>query len=147
MRSKCYAFNMETKNIVRIGVNVFVLKDGGLLWGRRLKKTGGWCLPGGHFEYGERLTAAAVRELKEETGLETNESDLEFIQLINDPQEDCHYVHINFLAKEWSGEPKVMEPEKFGDWTWFDLAEPPEHIFSGHKLFLPAFLKKINFIP
>lgn len=136
---------METP-VVKIGVNVFVIKDEKLLWGKRIGKTTGWCLPGGHFEFGESLTAAAARELREETGIEADEDDLGFVQLINEPTETTHYVHINFLAKEWRGELKVMEPEKFAEWRWFDLSEPPEEIFSGHKLFLPAFLKKISFI-
>ncbi|MHB8913578.1 MAG: nucleotide triphosphate diphosphatase NUDT15 [Minisyncoccota bacterium] len=136
---------METP-VVKIGVNVFVFKDGQLLLGKRIGKTGSgtWCLPGGHFEFGESLTAAAARELEEETGLKA--TDLEFVQIINQPLDDRHYVHINFLAQKWEGEPQVTEPDKFSEWRWFDLSSLPENIFEGHQQFIPAFLQKVHFI-
>ncbi|MCL4404486.1 MAG: NUDIX hydrolase [Candidatus Marsarchaeota archaeon] len=40
---------------------------------------GKWCLPSGHVEAGEANLAAAVRELKEETGITVNGNDLEYI--------------------------------------------------------------------
>jgi 8-oxo-dGTP diphosphatase len=136
------------EHIVRIGVNVFVIENGKLLWGNRIGKTSGWCLPGGKFEFGESLTGGAARELEEETGIKVKEEDLEFIQLINEPEpeKDSHYIHINFLAKKWEGEPRVTEPEAFAEWRWFDLETPPDDIFFGHKLFLPAFLKKVSLV-
>jgi 8-oxo-dGTP diphosphatase len=136
---------METPT-VRIGVNVFVFKDGKLLFGKRIGKVGNgsWCLPGGHFEFGEHLSEAAARELEEETGIKATE--LEFIQLLNQPREDKHYVHINFLAKTWTGDPLVTEPDKFAEWEWFDLDKLPDPIFEGHLQFLPAFKNKIGFI-
>ncbi|MCP4717686.1 MAG: NUDIX domain-containing protein [Deltaproteobacteria bacterium] len=46
--------------------------DNQLLLGRRAVEParGGWCLPGGFIEIGETMEQAALRELKEETGLE-----------------------------------------------------------------------------
>jgi 8-oxo-dGTP diphosphatase len=136
---------METSS-ARIGVNTFVFKDGKLLMGKRLGKVGSgtWCLPGGHFEFGEHLSEAAARELEEETSIKATE--LEFIQLLNQPREDVHYVHINFLVKSWTGEPKLMEPDKFSEWSWFDLDNHPEPIFEGHVQYIPAFKEKVNFI-
>lgn len=129
----------------KIGVNVFVLKDGKLLLGKRIGKTGygTWRLPGGHFEWGESLASAAVRELEEETSIKS--SDIEFLHLVNEPGQDTHYVHIDFLAKTWQGEPKVTEPEKFAEWNWFDLNNLPDPIFVGHQKLIPAFIQKITF--
>ena len=135
---------METQP-VRIGANVFVFKDNKILLGKRIGKVGygTWCLPGGHFEIGEHFSEAAARELKEETGLISK--DLEFIQLLNQPRNDKHYVHINFLAKSWTGTPTITEPDKFAEWAWFDLDHLPE-IFEGHEQFIPAFKEKISFV-
>ncbi|MEK7184638.1 MAG: NUDIX domain-containing protein, partial [Patescibacteria group bacterium] len=85
----------------KIGVNVFVLKDGKLLLGKRIGKTGygTWCLPGGHFEWGESLAGAAARELEEETSIKSN--DLQYLHLVNEPRLDNHYVNIELLAKNW----------------------------------------------
>src|SRR3954462_1965957 len=47
---------------------------------------GSWAFPGGFVDEGERLTDAAVRELKEETGLEVGE--VEQLYTAGDPGRD-----------------------------------------------------------
>lgn len=137
---------MQHEPQVKIGVNVFLVRDGKILLGKRIGKSGygTWGLPGGHFEYGESLAEAAKRELKEETGMVAKE--LEFLHIINDPREKSHYVHINFLAKNCSGEPELTEPDYFEEWRWFSIEDLPEDVYTGHKGFVPAFLKKQIFI-
>ncbi len=139
---------MSTKNdnIVRIGVNVFVLRSNKLLLGKRKGVgEGSWGLPGGHFEYGESMIGAAKRELLEETSLRAK--NLSFLHIVNDPRkDDRHYVHICFLANDVEGEPQVTEPEKCYEWKWFDLSELPKEIFIGHQRLIPAFLKKEIFL-
>jgi ADP-ribose pyrophosphatase YjhB (NUDIX family) len=54
-----------------VGVAVIILKDNSiLLVKRRGSYAGKWCIPCGHVEWGEDVRAAAIREVKEETGLE-----------------------------------------------------------------------------
>ena len=54
-----------------VGVAVIVLKDNKLLLVKRnASYEGMWCIPCGHVEHDEDVRAAAVREFKEETGLE-----------------------------------------------------------------------------
>lgn len=132
-------------NIVKIGVNVFVVKNNALLLGKR-KGFGDelWGLPGGYFEYGESMIGAARRELREETGLEAG--DFTFLHMVNDTQYNEHYVHISFLANDIKGEPEVREPEKCYEWKWFDLKNLPKELFSGHKKLIPLFLKKQIFL-
>ena len=134
----------------KIGVNTFLINNNKILLGKRLSKAGymTWGLPGGHLEPGENLAEAAKRELFEETGIQATE--LEFLQLINDPindiRQDAHYIQINFLAKKWQGEPVVKEPSKCERWEWFDLNNLPKDIFFGHQAFIPAYIRKISFI-
>jgi nucleoside triphosphatase len=59
-------------------------------------------VPGGHVELGERIEEAAVREAKEETGLDIY--DLEFInfqQFIYDPAfwKKRHFIFFDYAAK------------------------------------------------
>jgi ADP-ribose pyrophosphatase YjhB (NUDIX family) len=59
----------------------------------RRTDNGRWCLPGGHFEAGESVTEAAIRETKEETGL-----DVEVVRLVgvySDPNRLLEYADGN----------------------------------------------------
>jgi ADP-ribose pyrophosphatase YjhB (NUDIX family) len=54
-----------------VGVAVIVLKENELLLVKRNSSYKGmWCIPCGHVEYDEDVRVAAIREFKEETGLD-----------------------------------------------------------------------------
>lgn len=81
--------------------------------------------PSGHVEQGESFTAAAVRELREETGLTAIESDLS-LRHINQNYFDHPYINIIFDLKTWHGTPTIMEPDKCDDMQFFALDALPE---------------------
>lgn len=62
---------MDSKN-VRVGIAVFVFKEGTFLMQRRTGShgAGSWSVPGGHLEFGESFEDTARREVKEETGVD-----------------------------------------------------------------------------
>lgn len=129
-----------------IGTNVFVIRDGKLLLGKRKGAAGEgmWGLPGGHLEDGENMADAAARELKEETSLEAKR--FTFLNLVNDnTNETRHYVQVGFLAEGAEGEPRLMEPERCFEWQWFPLDSLPENIFFGHAKQVELFLKNLRF--
>ena len=123
---------MKSEEQPRVGVGVIVLRGERVLLGKRkgAHGAGTWALPGGHLEFGESVSACAVRETEEETGLR--------IQVVgqgpytNDvmPTERKHYVTVFVLARSELGEPKVREPDKCEGWSWFAWSELPNNLFQ-----------------
>lgn len=129
-----------------VGVNVFVVKDGKLLLGKRKNVFGDgtFGLPGGHLEPGETMTGAARRELKEETNLDAKE--MVFSNLVNNRGQKDHRLQIGFLAEGVSGEPIIMEPDRCDELKWFPLNKLPENLFPPHIKQIQNFLDNSNFI-
>lgn len=93
------------------GAGVVCLRAGEVLLIRRGKppREGEWSLPGGRIEWGESPQAAALRELREETGVEA-----EILGLLDvvdgafkgpDGALQAHYVLIDYAARWRRGEP------------------------------------------
>lgn len=80
--------------------------DGGLevLLIRRGKppRLGEWSLPGGRIEWGERAAEAALRELKEETGVEGEV--LGLLDVVDGLFGERHYVLVDYAVRWTSGE-------------------------------------------
>ena len=112
----------------KIGVGVFIRKDGKILLGKRIGKhaTNTWSPSGGHLEFGETPEQAAIRETLEETGLEI--TNIKSGPYTNDIylDEGKHYITLMFVADWKSGEPKILEPDKWEQWDWFSLDNLPQ---------------------
>ncbi|HYC00235.1 MAG TPA: NUDIX hydrolase [Candidatus Limnocylindrales bacterium] len=83
---------------------IIELEGGGIVLIERGGQPKGWAIPGGFVDYGESLEKAAVREAREETGLEVTLVDLLYVY--SDPARDPrhHTVTAVFIARA-QGEP------------------------------------------
>ncbi|KJZ73720.1 hypothetical protein HIM_06838 [Hirsutella minnesotensis 3608] len=107
----------------RFGVAaVIVNAEGKLLVGQRFGShgAGSWQLPGGHLEEGEGLLHCAVREAKEEAGLDVLGRCIVATTYNVFEQEGKHYVTWFALCKleDPKAVPKAMEPRKCPEWSW-----------------------------
>ena len=88
----------------RIRAAVAIQTPEGLLLVRHQKRDRTyWLLPGGGVEYGESATAAARREVLEETGLEVDIDELMFVAETLAPDVSRHVVHLVFRGRLLGG--------------------------------------------
>ncbi len=90
-----------------------------------------WALPGGMVELNEEVVSAAQRELKEETGLETKRTDLEFIDFFDAPDRDPRGRVISFAyGFALQQEVNLKAASDAAEIQWFALDELPELAFD-----------------
>lgn len=69
-------------------------------------RLGEWSIPGGRIEHGERAADAALRELKEETGVQAELTGLlDVVDGLFPGDPPRHYVLIDYAARWTGGEP------------------------------------------
>ncbi len=122
---------MNTSSVTKpsVGVGAVVIKENTVLMIKRGKppRAGHWSLPGGGQELGETVFEGAVREIKEETGV-----DIEVLGLIDvidsisrkDSVVTHHYTIVDVLAR-WTGGQAVAGDDAM-DAAWFSLRECQE---------------------
>ena len=130
----------HTEQKPKVGVGVMILKDRKVLLTKRKGSHGAgeYSFPGGHLEYMESFENCAIRETREECGIEIQ--NIRFLYVTNVRKyAPKHYVHIGLVAEWKSGDPKILEPEKAEEWRWYDLGDLPEPLFEFCKLSFDAY--------
>jgi 8-oxo-dGTP diphosphatase len=115
----------------KVGIGVFVFKDGKVLLGKRKGShgSGEYSGTGGHLEYMESFESCAMRETKEETGIEIE--NIRFLCITNlKAYAPKHYIDIGMIADWKSGEPQILEKEKCDGWGWYDIEDLPQPLFG-----------------
>lgn len=127
-----------TSRSPRLAVDLIIEVEGDrIVLIRRRNPPHGWALPGGFVEYGESLEAAAVREAKEETGL-----DIELIGQLHtysEPTRDPrgHTVSTVFIARA-RGTPRAGDDA--GDVRTVRPMEPASPLAFDHEKVLADYL-------
>ncbi len=89
----------------------------------------GWAIPGGFVEKGESLEKAALREAKEETGLDLK--NLKQFHAYSDPERDprFHTISVVFYA---NGEGKPEADTDAEELAMFEPGKLPENLVFDH---------------
>jgi ADP-ribose pyrophosphatase YjhB (NUDIX family) len=118
---------------------IIELDKHGIVLIKRKNPPFGWALPGGFVDYGESLESAALREAREETGL-----DVELLYQLgaySDPERDPrhHTISVVFVARA-TGEPKAADDAE--DVGVFDPNSLPEQLAFDHAKILQDYFEK-----
>jgi 8-oxo-dGTP diphosphatase len=124
-------------------VGVFIIQNSKVLLAKRAIEPfkGWWDSIGGFMEIEESPQETALREVKEETGL-----DIELIEIIGttkDQYNDEHIVPISFIGRIISGVPKPADDvEKL---RWFSIDRLPKNIaFNCNKIALDLLKQRLK---
>ncbi len=104
---------------------------------------GSWALPGGFVEYGETVEMAAIRETKEETGLDIELNGI--VGVYSDPRRDPrgHIISICFLGHRIGGE--LVADTDAADIQCMDIDEITEtELAFDHQKILEDALELLN---
>lgn len=92
--------NAPPANSIVPSVNVVVTNDKGEILLIKRSDNDNWALPGGAIDLGESLIQAAIRETREETGIDCEVNGL--IGIYTDPKHVIHYTSNNEVRQEFS---------------------------------------------
>ena len=127
---------------VEVATGVYVLNEKSELLIVTGPKFPDWVIPGGHVEPGEKMIDCGRRELKEETGIESD--DLRFLSVNENTVrkilgKERHFIYINLCCRV--DNPKIVLNEELSEFSWVPVMEAArdERINSGiREQVLPA---------
>jgi 8-oxo-dGTP diphosphatase len=117
--------------VPRVGVGVLLVdhRRRVLLTLRILPPEAGcWSIVGGKLDYLESLEHCAIREAREEVGVDIAIESLLCITEHRLPGEHQHWISPAFLAEILDGRPVNCEPEKTREVRWFPVDDLPANL-------------------
>jgi ADP-ribose pyrophosphatase YjhB (NUDIX family) len=121
--------------------DIIIEHNGGIVLILRRNEPRQWAIPGGFCDYGESLEEAAVREAREETGLEVEL--IEQFHTYSDPRRDPrqHNITTVYIARAIGGTLQAQDDaQDIGIFSEDDL--PPQLAFDHDEILKDYFLYK-----
>lgn len=110
-------------------VQLFFFRENQILLLRRFNtgfRDGEYTVPAGHMDGGETVMQAAIREGKEEVGVDIAEQNMTFSTVMH-RIEDEERVDFFVQVHKWEGEPFNAEPDKCDDVRWVEINSLPDN--------------------
>ncbi|MCB9358008.1 MAG: NUDIX hydrolase [Calditrichaeota bacterium] len=110
--------------------DVVCIRENKVLLILRRNPPAGWALPGGFIDYGESAEDAAIRELREETGLVAGP--LKLVGVYSKPGRDPRFHTLTVVYKS-SATGDLQAGDDAAEACWFDLGALPDQIAFDHR--------------
>ncbi|MCL2038327.1 NUDIX domain-containing protein [Candidatus Saccharibacteria bacterium] len=98
----------------------------------------------GHTDAGESLLMTAIRETKEEIGIDFNEKDVVKTVVVYCKSEG-YRLNAHFFISSWKGEPTICEKDKNDELKWFDLDKLPDSLCFDRGQALDLFMQGASY--
>lgn len=102
------------------GVGALVIEDDNILVVKEKNKLSGWKMPGGYVNLGEELSAGAIREVKEETGIDCQFEQILRVRHSHKVQRDRSDLYFIVRLRAPDSKEIVIDNE-IDDATWMSL--------------------------
>lgn len=125
---------------------LILIKENQTLLARRCNtgfEDGNYGLIAGHGEESESAMQTLIREVKEESGIDIQLSDIKIAHIMHRKAANDERVDFFFTAEKYQGEPKIMEPRKCDDLRWFPINNLPENTIDYIKQAIENYQKGI----
>jgi len=114
---------------MKVGATVAIIQDNKILMTLRSDREI-WCLPGGHVDEGESVAEAAIREAKEEGGVDISLTS--YVGVYSRIGGDAT-MHLHLFTGEITGGTLTPQPEEVLDIQFFEKDSLPDLMFWWHK--------------
>lgn len=91
---------------------------------------GKWSVVAGRMDGGEEVKAAAIREAKEEAGVDIDPDEVEVIGVMHRKNTSSEWIDFFLKVRSWRGSLVNAEPHKCEELAWFKQDELPEPMVS-----------------
>ncbi len=111
-------------------VHLFLMREDEVLLSLRENtgfQDGNYSVVAGHLDGRERVVEAAIREAREEAGIELVEEDVEVVGVMH-RSSDAERIDFFVVASRWEGSIVNREPEKCGGLDWCRVDELPQNM-------------------
>jgi 8-oxo-dGTP diphosphatase len=105
-------------------------------------EAGCWSIVGGKLDYLESLEQCAIREAREEVGVDIAIQSLLCVTEHRLPGEHQHWISPAFLAQVLDGSPFNCEPEKTQEVCWFPLDALPSKLTMTARNAIEAYKRR-----
>ena len=127
----------------KVGLNILIIQNNKILLGLLTKK---WLyqdkqvygVPGRDLHFQETIGNGVKRDIKEELGVEVTK--YKIVCINSNYEYRNHYIGIGVVVGI-KGEIKLLKPDDWEKWEWFDINQIPDNLFPDAKNHIKCYLE------